>query len=375
LAELEREIGSNRKKTNRSEESFDLPLTSTGSGYGSSRRYEASSSIATRAGRSSLLADDDEQDDVSKFAPRRLGRLAALKSSYRSEDDADDNPTASSSLSLATGTSSSYAYKRSRYTASRLPDDDDEPETLSSVYSSTLRKYSSSGSAAVSAARDEPYELGESRYSSRFRSRANDDDDDISLTGSSTSRLLGRPASLTRAESSDEYGGKRSYSLNREASAAATTSRYSRYTSADSSSGKAPDGQEVDMETESSRIRRSRYERDSSREDESLSTTGSRFAGKRYSRETSVASAATTSDVLRELAGSNNNGSNSSNNASNLFRSERRNSDRELTGSSKVSLFESDLSASKRSLPDANSTLDEKVCGLRSFFVIYFDHC
>lgn len=336
-------------------------LTSTGSGYGSARRYEATASISTRLGARPSLLDEDDSDEISKLAPRRLGRLAALKSSYRSEDDADD--VGGSSLSGTSASTSAYSYKRSRYTSSRLTEDDDSTardDPVSSMYSSTLRKYSSSGG------RDESFDLSESRYggSTRFRSRMTEDDEEPSNTA--TSRLLiGRQSSLTRNEPSEtDYGGKRSYSLNRETatsgSATSSTSRYtSRYATTSDTSGKLDDS-EMDIDSESSRVRRSRYDRDSSRDDESLSST--RFTSKRYSRESSAQSAGvtTTSDVLRELSTSGNN-KDIGTSESHLFRSERRNSDREEIASSKIALFETDLNASKRSLTDANRPLDDKV--------------
>lgn len=382
LAELDRELSSGRKKL-RSEDSYDFGTsTATGSGYGSSRRFDSatasigltSSSASRPTVRSSLLGDDDDDDNLDKYSPRRLaGRLAGYKSSMRSQDE----PEESSVLTGGASASTSYSYsKRTRYRVSGDNDDDDDDgdDNAISYSSKALRKYSASG-------REEPYEAGESRFSSRFRSRLSETGDDEDSSAIGTSRLLSKQSSLTRTDP-DDYSSVRSYSLNREGKSSTSTtttggSRFLRYTSTDLTG----DDKE-DLPLTSSRSRLSRYDRDSSRDDD-LSTTGSRYSSKLYSRESSVTgsgTAAGSEDVLRERNlnlgtsrtsneyGSAIGGNSTSSVASTAtfqFRSERKKSieHRDSSNGSKFALYDTDSIASKRSLTEsANSgTLDDKV--------------
>ena len=171
--------------------SFDYgSSTQSGSGYGSSRRFESASALSSSYGREttvrrSYLDDDDDDFASDKYSPRRLGMLSSGRNQqqlqqsplatretassmfkkYLEEDDDDNSYSISSSL-----------HKRTRY--SKLDDLDDKEDSYS-IRSSSMRKYSSSSNASY--LKDDPeafYAELTSRTSNRLKTKRNQEDDD-----------------------------------------------------------------------------------------------------------------------------------------------------------------------------------------------------
>lgn len=171
--------------------SFDYgSSTQSGSGYGSSRRFESASALSSSYSREttvrrSYLDDDDDDFASDKYSPRRLGMLSSGRNQqqtqqsplatretassmfkkYLEDDDDDNNFSMSSSL-----------HKRTRY--SKLDDLDDKEDNYS-IRSSSMRKYSSSSNASY--LKDDPeafYAELTSRTSNRLKSKRNQDEDD-----------------------------------------------------------------------------------------------------------------------------------------------------------------------------------------------------
>lgn len=171
--------------------SFDYSSTTqSGSGYGSSRRFESSGALSSTYSRETgstirkSYLDDLDDDDFSadKYSPRRLGMLSSGRhqqqqqqsittrelsssSAYKKylDDDDDDND-----LSI-----SSSVNKRTRY--SKLDDFDDKEDNYSIR---STRKYSSSSN--TSYLKDDPeafYAELTSRTSNRLTNKRNQDDD------------------------------------------------------------------------------------------------------------------------------------------------------------------------------------------------------
>lgn len=197
--------------------------TVSGSGYGSSRRFEGTSAISSSYSnrdtastiRRNYLDDDDDDFSIDKYSPRRLGMLSSGRqqqslltkeisnSGYKKYlDDDDDND-------LSIGSSSMH--KRTRY--SKLDDLDDKDDNFS-IRSNNMRKYSSSSNASY--LKDDPeqfYAELTSRTSNRLINKRNQDDDfnyskDDDDLRSTSSRFLSKQSTreeTNRFQIDDDY--------------------------------------------------------------------------------------------------------------------------------------------------------------------------
>ena len=196
--------------------SFDYgSSTQSGSGYGSSRRFESAGALSSSYSREttvrrSYLDDDDDDFASDKYSPRRLGMLSSGRNQQQTqqsplatretassmfkkylEDDDDDN-----SFSI-----SSSLHKRTRY--SKLDDLDDKEDNYS-LRSTSMRKYSSSSNASY--LKDDPeafYAELTSRTSSRLKAKRNNQEEDDDEDYKSASRFLSKQS--TRDEPASKF--------------------------------------------------------------------------------------------------------------------------------------------------------------------------
>lgn len=211
--------GSSTRKKLRSD--FDNPSSSfdygtstqSGSGYGSSRRFESASALSSSysretAVRRSYLDDDDDDFASDKYSPRRLGMLSSGRNQQQTQSPLASRETASSMFKKYleeddddnSFSMSSSLHKRTRH--SKLDDLDDKEDSYS-IRSSSMRKYSSSSNASY--LKDDPdafYAELTSRTSNRLKSKRNQDDDDDE-DYKSTSRFLSKQS--TREEQASKF--------------------------------------------------------------------------------------------------------------------------------------------------------------------------